>query len=275
MERDFAIEYRLGEGGFVGLVVAVAAVADDIDNGVGSELLAIFQGDLGREDDGIRVVSVGVKDGRFGELRDLGAMTASAAFVGVGREPDLIISDDVQRAADLVALELSQVEGFHDDALAGESRVAVQEDGQGFRAIPAALDVNERAGATEYDRIDGFEVAGVVGEGDADFLAIDDAGAGVAEVILYVAVAMRGVRDVVFGEGAEEGFGFLAADIDQDIEAAAMGHTDDEISHPEAGSTVDDLIQCGEHDFATFDGEALRADKSLVQETFELFGLDD
>ena len=54
-----------------------------------------------------------------------------------------------------------------------------------------------------------------------------------------------------------------------------MGHTDDEISHTEAGSTVDDLIQCGEHDFAPFDGEALRADKSLVQETFELFGLDD
>ena len=107
----------------------------------------------------------------------------------------------------------------------------MQEDGQGFRAIPAALHVDERTGSAEDDRVDGFEVAGVIGEGDADFLAVDDAGAGVAEVVLHVAIAVRGVGDVVFGEGAEEGFGLLAADIDQDIKAAAVGHADDEIRH--------------------------------------------
>ena len=163
MERDFAIEYRLGEGGFVGLVVAVATVADDIDDCVGTELLTILQGDFGREDDRIRVVAVGVENGRFGELSNLGAMTSGTTFVRVGGEADLIISDDVQRATDLVAFEFGQVERLHHDALAGESRVAVQEDGKGFRAIPAALHVDERTGAAEDDWVDGFEVAGVVG----------------------------------------------------------------------------------------------------------------
>ena len=38
---------------------------------------------------------------------------------------------------------------------------------------------------------------------------------------------------------------------------------------------MDDLIERGQHDFAAFDGEALSADESLVQESFELLGLDD
>ena len=104
-----------------------------------------------------------MENGRFGELSDLGAMTASAALVRVGGEADLIIGDDMQRATDLVAFEFGQVERLHDDALTGESRVAVQEDGQGFRAIPAALHVDECTGTSEDDRVDGFEVAGVVG----------------------------------------------------------------------------------------------------------------
>jgi hypothetical protein len=33
-------------------------------------------------------------------------------------------------------------------------------------------------------------------------------------VILDVAVPVRGVRDVLFGEAGEEGFGLLAADVD-------------------------------------------------------------
>ena len=43
--RDGAIHQRLGEGRLVGLVVAVAAVADDVEHDVGAELLAEFGGD--------------------------------------------------------------------------------------------------------------------------------------------------------------------------------------------------------------------------------------
>ena len=181
----------------------------------------------------------------------------------------------MERAAHLVALEAGEVERLHDDSLAGERGVAVQQDGEDLGAVGAALEVDERAGAAEDDRVDGFEVAGVEGEGDADFLAVDDAGAGVAEVILHVAVTMRGVRDMLFGEAGEEGFGFLAADVDEDVETTAVGHADDEVGDAGGRSAMDELIHDGEHDFAAFDGEALGADERLVEETFELLGLHD
>jgi hypothetical protein len=54
-----------------------------------------------------------------------------------------------------------------------------------------------------------------------------------------------------------------------------VGHADDEVGDAGGGGAMDQLIHDGEHDFAAFDGEALGADESLVQETFELFGLHD
>ena len=275
MGRDLAIEHRLREGRLIGLIVSVTTVADDIQHGVGAELLAEFQRDLRRENDGVGIVAVGVQDRRLGELRDLGAMTAGARFVRVGREADLIVRDDVQRAAHLVALEAGEIEGLHDHALASERGVAVQQDGQDFGAIGAALEVDEGAGAAEDDRVDGFEMAGVEGEGDADLLAFDDAGARVAKVILHVAVAVRGIRDVLFGEAGEQGFGLLAADVDEDVEATAVGHADDEVGDADGRGAMDELIHDGQHDFAAFDGEALGAHEGLVQEAFELFGLHD
>jgi hypothetical protein len=275
MGGDLLVQHRLGEGRLVGLVVAVATVADDIQHGVGAELLAVLERDLGREHDGVRVVAVGVEDRRLGELGDFGAMTAGTGLVGVGGEADLVVRDDVQRAAHLIALEAGEVEGLHDHALTGERGVAVQQDGEDLGAVGAALEVDERAGAAEDDGIDGFEVAGIEGEGDADLLAFDDAGAGVAEVILHVAVTMRGVRDVLLGEAGEEGFGLLAADVDEDVETTAVGHADDEVGDTGGRGAMDQLIHDGEHDFAAFDGEALGADEGLVEEAFELFGLHD
>ena len=214
---DLLVEHRLGEGRFVGLIVAVATIADDIQHGVGAELLAELEGDFGGEHDRVGIVAVGVEDRALGELGDLGAMAAGARLVRIRGEADLVVRDDMERAAHLVALEAGEVERLHDDSLAGERGVAVEQDGQDLRTVGAALEVDERAGAAEDDRVDGFEVAGVEGEGDADFLAFDDARAGVAEVILHVAVTMRGVRDMLFGEAGEEGFGLLAADVDEDV----------------------------------------------------------
>ncbi len=46
---------------------------------------------------------------------------------GTGREADLVVDDDVQRAADAVAVQLAQVERLLHDAFAGERRVAVDQ----------------------------------------------------------------------------------------------------------------------------------------------------
>ena len=80
---------------------------------------------------------------------------------------------------------------------------------------------------------------------------------------------------MLFGEAGEEGFGLLAADVDEDVETTAVGHADDEVGDAGGRSAMDELIHDGEHDFPAFDGEALGADERLVEETFELLGLHD
>ena len=55
----------------------------------------------------------------------------------VGGEADLVVRDDVDRAAGRVARERLQVEHFGDDALRGERRVAVDEDRGGDLRVEA------------------------------------------------------------------------------------------------------------------------------------------
>ena len=114
--------------GLVGLVVAVAAVADQVDHDVVAELLAEREREPHGGDAGRHVVGVDVDDRDVEALREVRGPARGARVVGVRREADLVVLDQVQRAADGVAVERLQVEGLRHDALAREGRVAVQDD---------------------------------------------------------------------------------------------------------------------------------------------------
>ena len=79
----------------------------------------------------------------------------------------------------------------------------------------------------------------------------------------------------MLGEAFEEMFGLLPTGIDEDVEATAVGHADDDVADAEARRTADQALQRNEHGFATLDGETLSTDKSLMQEALKLFGLND
>ena len=80
---------------------------------------------------------------------------------------------------------------------------------------------------------------------------------------------------MVLVERAEQLLGLLAAEVDEHVEAAAVGHADDEVGDLQAGGPVKELLQGVHHGLAAFDGEALGAHESAVEETFELLGLDE
>ena len=75
---DGAIEERLRERGFVGLVVAPAAVAVHVDEDVGAELAPEIQGQLHDLGDGFRVFAVDVEDGRLEHARHVGGIDGRA-----------------------------------------------------------------------------------------------------------------------------------------------------------------------------------------------------
>ena len=146
----------------VGLVVAEAAVADQVDQHVVAELLAERERESHGGDAGGDVVGVDVDDRNVEALRQVRRPGRRARVVGIGGEADLVVLDQVDRAADRVAVERLQVERLGDHALAREGRVAVQRDRD--RSVRVLMGVGtltgglRRAGGARRDRSDELEV---------------------------------------------------------------------------------------------------------------------
>ena len=126
--RDLLVHQRLGEPRLVPFVVAVAAVADQVDQEVPLEPRAIGERQPRRLDAGLRVVGVDVDDRDLEAARQPARVRRAERILGGGGEPELVVGDDVDRAAGRVAGQPAQVQRLGDHALARERRVAVDQD---------------------------------------------------------------------------------------------------------------------------------------------------
>ena len=199
---DFLVEKRLRDGGIVDFAVAVAAVADEIDDDVGAELVAVLGGHAGDADHGVNVFAVDVEDGNRLAARDAGGEARGVFFGIAGGEAEKIVDHDVNRAADGVAGKVGVVHGLGEDALPGERGVAVDQERKIFFAAAFAGAILLGAGAADGDGIDGFEVAGVRDQMDVNFAAaVRFVFAGCAHVIFHVAGAENAARVDVFESG--------------------------------------------------------------------------
>ncbi len=124
---DQVVHQRLGVRRVVALVVTAAAVADQVDDDVLVERLAVLERQPRDADARLGVVAVHVEDRRLDHPRDVGAVERGARRAGRGGEADLVVDDQVDRAAGAVAAQLREVERLRDHALAGERRVAVDQ----------------------------------------------------------------------------------------------------------------------------------------------------
>src|SRR6266851_285358 len=158
---DFFVEQRLSDCGIVNFAVTVAAVADQIDHNIGAELVAIFGGQAGDTDNGVHIFSVDVEDGDRLAARDAGGKARGVLFEIAGGESEQVVDDHVNGAADGVAGKVGIVHGFGEDALSGESGVAVDKQRKVLFAATFAGAILLGAGAADGDRIDRFQVAGI------------------------------------------------------------------------------------------------------------------
>ena len=225
---DALVHQRLGVARVVALVVTVAAVAHHVDHDVLVELLAVGERQPGHPHAGLGVVAVHVEDRRLHHLGHVGRVLRRAGRVGRRGEAELVVDDQVDRAADAVALDHRQVERLGHDALAGEGGVAVDQDRQ-HRVAPGRIDeVHLGPGQAGDDRVDGLEVRRVGGQLDLDGVAAPaDELAGLAEVVLHVARALGGLGVDVALELLEQLLVGLADDVHEHVEPAAVGHAHD------------------------------------------------
>ena len=102
--RDPRRHQRLGVGRLVLLVVAVPAIADEVDDDVVLETAAIGHPQAHGRDARLGVIGVHMDDREVEALGEVARVAGRAAVDRIGGEADLIVRDQVQRAASRVAL---------------------------------------------------------------------------------------------------------------------------------------------------------------------------
>ena len=172
MILDAFVEKRLRDGRIVHFAVAVAAVADDIHDHVAAKCGTIFRGEFSNADDGVRIFGVHVENGNGLALGHVRGKARRMFLDRLRCKADEVIHDDVNRAANGVGPQVREVKRFRPDALARESRVAVDEQRKHFAALIRVVeDALARARHAFDDRVHRFEMARVCREPDADFRA--------------------------------------------------------------------------------------------------------
>ena len=163
---DFPIHDRLRVSRIVAFVVAVAAVADHVDDHIALELLAVIEGQAKHAQGGFGIVAIHVKNRRLNHARNVRCIGGGSGIFRQGGKADLVVDYEVQRATGAIAFELRQVQGLRNDALTRERGVAVDEE---RNHAPALLVGETLLLGTHHaldDRIDRFQVAWVGGERD-------------------------------------------------------------------------------------------------------------
>ena len=286
MRADDLVQRRLRERRLVAFVVTVAAIAHQVDQVVELEALPVCDRQPGRLDAGDRIIGIHVGDRNLEATRQAAGVTGAEGLFRIGGEADLVVGDDVDDAADVVALEPRQVQGFGHHALARKGRVAVDENRQHLALVDdrrAGLIDRRGRGARHavQDRVDRFEVARVGRHRDHDLLGQSlrlrlDPRAG---VILHVAHPAEVDAQPVLQDGVlelrENLRVRLLQDVREHIQAATMGHRDHHVLHAAFRRVVNDLVDDRHHHVEAFDREPRLARERPLQEALEGLDLGD
>ena len=151
---------RLRVRGLVLLVVAVAAVAHEVDHDVGAEAPPERHRQADCRERRLGIVGVDVDDRQVEALGEVARVARRARVGRLRREADLVVRDQVQRPAGRVAVQVGEVQRLGHDALGRKGRVAVDLDGHRDRRVDVARASRSvgllRARAPFHDGVDGL-----------------------------------------------------------------------------------------------------------------------
>ena len=270
---DLGVHDRLRVRGLVRFVVAPPTVADDVHHDVLPELAPEREREVHDVDARFRVLAVHVEDRGLDHLGDIGCVHRGSRVGGRGREADAVVDHDVDGPPRAVARQRAHVEGLGDDALTGESCIAVHEDRQHLLVPGIVSHVLQRSRHSLDDRVHRFEVAGVGGQRDVQLpTGGTRVRAGRAQVVLDVAGPLTGERVDVPFELPEDLLVALAENVGQNVEAAAVGRSEHDLCDAGLHRSGEYAIEHRYQGLEPFKGEALVADVLGVKKTLERLG---
>ncbi len=266
------VEQRLRVRRLVALVVAPAPVPDEVHEEILSEPRAVRHGDPHRDHARLRIVRVHVDDRHLEALGHVARVPRRARVDGIRGETDLVVHDQMQRAAHAVPAEAREIERLRHDPLAREGGVAVDADrhDRAFVARGTVLRIAlPRASRALQHRIHDLQVAWVRHQRHAHFAGRRLARALEAEMVLHV--AGRGAAEVTVPslELAEDQRERLPQHVREHADAATVRHRDRDALRARRDRRVDGRVQHGHECVRTLDREALVAHEGAAEEAFE------
>ena len=177
-------------------------------------------------------------------------------------------------AADLVALELGELEGLRHEALPDEGGVAMQQDRHDLVAFIVAALFLLGPRPPDDDRIDDLQMARIRAQRKMDDIAVEFAVRRRAEMVFHVARALHvlGVRRLALELG-EDRLERLAHEVGEHVQPPAVRHADHRFFQAHLAAALDDLLEGRDQRLAAFQPEALGADIFAVEEMLEDLGL--
>src|SRR5579872_1564382 len=269
---DLFIEQRLRDRRIVDFAVSVPAIADEIDNDVGTELVAILSRKARHADDSINIFAIDMEDGNRLASRDAGRESRRVLLDVTRGESNEVVNDHVNRAADGVSRQVGIIHRLGENALPGKRGIAVDNQWQIFFAAAFAGAVLLGAGATDRDGIHRFKMARVRDEMDVYLAAaVSRVFAGRAHVIFHVAGAEHAARVDIF-ESGKDFLGRTLGHVRDHVEASAMAHAHDELDRAQTRAGIENFIDERNERGDPFEREALAAQITLLHHLLEHIG---
>src|ERR1700716_57315 len=180
----------------------------------------------------------------------------------IGRKPDLIVNDEVDRAARAIGLNLAELQDLAHNALPAEGRIGMHQKSK--HVTPAFLSAAERFLACAYsskcDPINRLEMRRIIAISDANDGIAKHAVTGVAEMIRHVARYFYIVGKCAPPlELVQQRCQRFLDDIGHDVETATRGAADDHVAQAKFGTPCQNSIEPGYHRLSAFGPEALLA----------------
>src|SRR5690606_6503840 len=190
MAGNDVVQLRLGKLRLVSFVMAVSAIAQQIDENILLETLTVLDGQVGCERYSLGVVAVDVEYRRIHNLGDVGTVNTGTRIVVVGSKAYLVVDNKVDRAPGEVSRKTGHLHHLVDNTLTGDGSVTVNENGHGLRYISSVFVVDLATRIPEHQRIYRLQVGRVWRKLYINlFPRRREDVAGIAQVVFYVAVA--------------------------------------------------------------------------------------
>ena len=266
---------RLRKSRLVRLIMPVASVTDDVDDHITAKGLPEIERQLRGVDHLHRAITVHMNDGGLDHFGHVRAVVRTPRILGLRCEADLVVRDDVNRAASLIAGQLREVQDLSHQSLTSESRITMQKQGNDLLAVLCVpkRTLTRTCHALDH-RIHGFQMAWIRCQHDAHLVpAAGFPGRLKAKVVLHVTVTCHHIGHVVLAEFVKQIIQRFPQEIGQNAESSAVRHPHDDLLAAAGWQTLKNRLQSDQHRLGTLNGKALLADEPAVQETLERFRL--